>query len=160
MLYLRILTCNCTTGNILIYFSASSIANLLISFATHSCSLQPEPEWHRPPDVPRGRDITAGGRGGVGGRWGCAAGRRQSELPGHQPSHVPAPIAATPLRLWVWTDTGKSWSERTQCYIQKSMEIHVYQCNPHFETVCIREEICSKWIYWLMLHRNPLSCGK
>lgn len=71
------------------------------SICPHSCSLQPEPEWDRPPDVSGGRDVTAGGRGGVGGRRGRAAGRRQPELPGREPPHVPASLAATPLRLRV-----------------------------------------------------------
>lgn len=40
-----------------------------------SCSLQPEPEWHRPPDVPGGHDVTAGGRRGISGRGVRPAGR-------------------------------------------------------------------------------------
>lgn len=59
----------------------SLLIKLSLPSCPRSCSLQPEPEWHRPPDVPGGYDITAGGRGGVRGRRGCAAGRRQPELP-------------------------------------------------------------------------------
>uniref|UniRef100_A0A3P8VS95 Sterile alpha motif domain containing 12 n=1 Tax=Cynoglossus semilaevis TaxID=244447 RepID=A0A3P8VS95_CYNSE len=47
--------------------------------SNESCSLQPEPEWHRPPDLPRGHDVTAGRRRGVRGQRGCAAGRRQPQ---------------------------------------------------------------------------------
>lgn len=77
---------------------------------THSCSLQPEPEWHRPPDLPRGHDVTAGRRRGVRGQRGCAAGRRQPRLPGHQPPHVPAPPTSTQIGVWVWAHQGESRS--------------------------------------------------
>lgn len=87
--------------------------HLFLPSHPHSCSLQPEPEWHRPPDVPRGHDITAGGRGGACGCWGCAAGRRQPKLPGHQPPHVPAPFATAPLCFRVWAVSGKNWSNST-----------------------------------------------
>lgn len=88
--------------------SESFGALIVFSLCPHSCSLQPEPEWHRPPDVSRGHDVTAGGRRGVGGRRPGAAGRRQSWLPWRQPPAVPETLAAASLRLRVWTDTGES----------------------------------------------------
>lgn len=79
-------------------------------FSPHSCSLQPESEWHRPPDVSRRHDVTAGGRGGVCWRRSRAAGRRRPELSGREPPRVPAAFTASALCLWVRADPGKGSS--------------------------------------------------
>lgn len=79
-------------------------------FSPHSCSLQPESEWHRPPDVSWRHDVTAGGRGGVCWRGSRAAGRRRPELSGREPPRVPAAFTASALCLWVRADPGKSSS--------------------------------------------------
>lgn len=78
-------------------------------FPPHSCSLQPEPEWNRPPDVSWRHDVPAGRRGGVCGWWSCAVGPGRPQLPGREPSCVPAPLSASALRLWVRADPGKSF---------------------------------------------------
>lgn len=73
-----------------------------------SCSLQPKPKWHQSSAASWGHDVSTGRGRRVGGRRGCPAGRRQPRLPWPPPALIPPPLPATPLRLRIRVDPGKS----------------------------------------------------